>query len=72
MKIESPRNMYLGRSRTRRKRVTGRGRAGLAARNSNRRRTGFVGDVLSSRLSSGLKSARGLEISRAVNIHAGN
>lgn len=48
-------------------------RAGLAARSNNRsRRTGFIGNVLSSRLSGSLESARGLEISRAVNIHAGN
>ena len=52
--------------------MSGRSGAGLAARNSNRRSTGFIGDVLSGRFSGGLESARGLEISRAVNIHAGN
>jgi hypothetical protein len=53
--------------------VIDRRRAGLATRNNNRRRRpGFIGNVLSSRLGSGLKSVRSLEISRAVNIHTGN
>jgi hypothetical protein len=53
--------------------VINRRRAGLATRNISRReRPGFIGNVFSGRLGSGLKSARSLEISGAVNIHTGN
>jgi hypothetical protein len=52
--------------------MLGRRKAGLVRNTSWRKRPGFKGNVLSGRLSGGLKSARSLEISRAVNIHAGN